>query len=78
VKIHPDEFRVPEAKLRFTKWPTKIKRVYKSRLITVGCFAGPCRGGWMSCSSCSMLPPIFRIADFPAMDAPPATGLSVT
>ena len=32
MKIQPDDFRVPESKkLRLDKWPTKIKRVYKSQ-----------------------------------------------
>jgi PPK2 family polyphosphate:nucleotide phosphotransferase len=32
MKIQPDDFRVPEGKkLRLDKWPTKIKRVYKSK-----------------------------------------------
>ncbi|HYS45006.1 MAG TPA: ADP-polyphosphate phosphotransferase [Rhizomicrobium sp.] len=32
MKIHPDDFRVPEGKaLHLGKWPTKIKRVYKSK-----------------------------------------------
>jgi len=32
MKIHPDDFRVPEGKkLNLGKWPTEIKRVYKSK-----------------------------------------------
>ena len=32
MKIHTDDFRVPEGKkLRLGKWPTKIRRVYKSK-----------------------------------------------
>jgi PPK2 family polyphosphate:nucleotide phosphotransferase len=32
MKIDPDDFRVPEGKkLRLDKWPTKIKRIYKSK-----------------------------------------------
>lgn len=32
MKIHPDDFRVPEGKkLKLEKWPTRIKRAYKSQ-----------------------------------------------
>jgi PPK2 family polyphosphate:nucleotide phosphotransferase len=32
MKIHPDDFRVPEdKKVDLRKWPTRIKRVYKSK-----------------------------------------------
>jgi PPK2 family polyphosphate:nucleotide phosphotransferase len=32
MKIHSDDFRVPEGKnLHLEKWPTKVKRVYKSK-----------------------------------------------
>ena len=32
MKIHPDDFRVPEGKkLHLRKWPTKVRRVYKSK-----------------------------------------------
>ena len=32
MKIHPDDFRVPEGKkLHLGKWPTEVKRVYKSK-----------------------------------------------
>ena len=32
MKIHPDDFRVPEGKkLHLRKWPTKVRRAYKSK-----------------------------------------------
>src|ERR1700683_975655 len=32
MKIHPDDFRVPEGKrLHLGKWPTKVRRVYRSK-----------------------------------------------